>query len=1005
MAKKTPDKSAKDPLRQGLSALPPGTTVVEMAKKASVSSTTIGQIQNGTFKTRIAKLLEKKTVDVRLYRGLIKSLTRVSTFLGLDPLATATAYGFPDDETLANALDAARSEPKSPVTLSHEPNFEETLSACQPVDLDVTISVGSPKGGVGKTLFLIHAGLIQAIGCRWAGIDSKFTLLMDFDFNAPGLHTFPLRNAGEWMEQEWFYRTQVEDNLSQKDLGLSLRKEPIGLVFLLNSISETAAYSECENLLLGSGASAGFDLAVRKMAAYLLEQCNHPESQTCLLRHIVSIIDGSREPKLALMPAGSPHNSSYYQQVNQLVWPKRIAQGMGIVLEKALLQTTVAIGKDDGPEAAKRLIKPIKKIWIDQGAGEFGNVSDANRRIGSRHVQVSSLGVQSSAALEGSIARMNRADLAKMWVVLTYYRGRPLQTRGLTHFADALTFAAIDRAEQEFEEADRERKVVVEALVKGGVEKDRITIIDFDPTLVNSPDLRKPGSVYFDCVVRVLASMNRLKRTSANEPIVLERNRDLMILGEYCGNPHSKTEEPAGVLHSFHTWIGSQLPNHLRIRTIAASHEQIARMAGGETVSLVLEDGLSDGRIERAYASKAAARRPVVKEFKLSDFDIAAIPSYACDDGKDLLNRFPLNRITSLDVWSSDCIGPIGHEYLSRNIHGWKRAECSKEPSSIRGIPFFSHFQLIVSNSDAFSFEVFQSEFRRRAHKQFAALLSFADIRNAAIVAREAKLKECLLVTVTDPIARFYDWLTVLGIAGCDPFKQTDGFRDARVFESTLDYALLDYLARDPQESQQHVDWNEALARITTGRAGFTFVWPDAIPNYLRDHPKLQYSPIPAVKQLTESWLLVVPNRDRECVARSDVLWKTLIQFLTLEEQLGFCQNGAVPVHGAVANDLAVWRDSPYVKTLGFIRALMPAEDAIEIPERFTVQKLLDLGRALADFCSEYARVISSIQTEKLEWDWRTAIRLSQDSRGEISKSLRHSWETKVDELQKEVLS
>ena len=538
-------------------------------------------------------------------------------------------------------------------------------------------------------------------------------------------------------------------------------------------------------------------------------------------------------------------------------------------------------------------------------------------------------------------------------------------------------------------------------------------ISDCEPELVNSQALRGPKTEYCDSVVRLLLAMSAEQSTMPADRISVEaKPLEIRILGEYVGNPEDEDEaRPSGVLKALYDWLRQKLP-HAIVSGVALDHKDIARFASGEEFDIWLEDHGSVSRepgLLRGVSKKPTDKRSYnqKKDQCLKQFDIVALPSYTIDDanGKGLLTSMSIEDLESLDVTTTDHLGAIGGEYLQRTIRAWSEMTCGADKTKIFGVPAFSHHPLIVSRRTSFKNEAFKSTFKDRSDRDFASFLSFADIRNTAIVGSQPDLLSCRLIMATESVARVYEWLLVLGNLGCKPFP-SDGIDEQdlpscltkdEVFKASLRYALLNSLA--PPQNGPTRSWNENMTSIMEKEAGFMFVWPDAVFGDYQDKEtkRFSYAAVPAQYQLSETWMLTIPKAV-ESADKQRLLWATLIDLMTPESQTVFTDLGGIPVHSLVADNPTIWRKNPFARMLGLIRRAGHQQETISVPRRaFNGAKVGILGDLLGQFTDDFRKLVSNKEDGAV--DALDALRLAQDSRHTSRPALLKSWNTKMQEL------
>jgi cellulose biosynthesis protein BcsQ len=160
------------------------------------------------------------------------------------------------------------------------------------------ISFSSSKGGVGRTMTLSNCAKIYSKGKDWAGIESSITLLVDFDFHAPGIQYYDFL-LDDVSKQYDIFKSKFH---TYKELQSELNQNKIGIAFLLSKIVNNNEYlKQCEQLLKIKEINS--EKAVVDFQNYVLKDLFTQDDYNPL-RHLNKL----KYESLFIIPAGSPKN-------------------------------------------------------------------------------------------------------------------------------------------------------------------------------------------------------------------------------------------------------------------------------------------------------------------------------------------------------------------------------------------------------------------------------------------------------------------------------------------------------------------------------------------------------------------------------------------------------------------------------------------------------------------------------------------------------------------------
>lgn len=778
------------------------------------------------------------------------------------------------------------------------------------------LAFSSPKGGVGRTMTAANIAAIYAAGASAVGIDATPTLIIDFDLESPGVHYYDfaaaLVSAGvpacTYEVDGNVFRTPGELVGYLRDTG------PFGVAALLAALRTSEGFADAIlPLSTASDRPPGEAHAEATTALVtLLRRETESSSLSNPLRHIIRISDASGTTRLVILPAGEPANRAYRSAVLAFSWRDFFENAGGMAVIDALVRFF---------HSGIPALPAIRRVLLDQDAG-LSLPAVANQYLAQTRIVVSGFSAQNQqglfSLLDSALKAGGHDDLR---VVLSQYGGRD------TSYAESaqrveVSYDAAVRQRVRFLDYERLRASILATLNSKHVAPEAVYVTDFCQTAVQFEYFFPIESPSWNALARLIASLEQ-SYSPSSPAIEVGTRRRLCVLGEFVG---SVDAAPNGPLAGFRAYLTDRLGADVSVETAATDHDTIAELVKRGNVSLRPTTPLDSTFCKYEEGGD--------KNYRLSDFDIVAMPVYlvslAVQAG--LLARLePLWR--SETFFACDSAKPVDDEYLKNAIAGWEtytHASMAGGERTFVGYPLFIAYQLIASNSRSIWSDAFAENYLKYEYRHFRGFHDPADI---LAVARAASVNQVpcdrLIMTLERThIAQWYEWQAILSIFGTTDAEITTpwdelGFSpqllNDRTIEATVYYLeLVTYAAKDSST----FDWNDAIrAFYDEERVGFSIIWPDAVPTESREGTGLPfvYHVPPGDRLHEECWLLTIPSGrgdDRPSVKDLQLL---LTDFLTFESQRQYQARGGITVHRRVLQDLDRWRECQYLPELRHI--------------------------------------------------------------------------------------
>jgi hypothetical protein len=770
-----------------------------------------------------------------------------------------------------------------------------------------------------------NTAMIYAAGCGWAGIPATRTLLIDMDFEAPGIHYYDFAHAlaaAPSASDRYSYAVADRQFDSFSTLLDWIRRRPrFGFLQWLNDALEVRGVRETLNKFLPDTYRASSPImsqellvSVRTRLLHLLGNAKRgSDGALDLHQHIISILDAAGDVVLGVLPAGEPQQPHYQQKLRTFNW-RSFFDNAGYAVLSALYEFLLT-----SPSHG------YARILLDQNAGET-LPSIANRKFAHSRVVVTGFNQQNQDGLIGLLQDDSLRDARDdVRVVLSQYTGRQLASGFQAEpISGTISDPIVNYTLFAHEEA--RRNSLLNLLEEVGIRRDHTALVDFVPDAVQREHFHRPGSASWNELARMLVSMEKTD-PGVNTPF--QHPPEVRLLGEFVGVDE---EKPSGALGALRAWLAERLP-HTSVGGIATEHEFLAEMVQRDP------EAASD---EPACLPPADRLRVAIREFHnggqhlaLSNFDIVAIPAYlllhVCD-------RVEVLDLDGIQAHAEDRMGPVDLDYLRQSILGFDRYGHAPTQSASKPIayPLFVDFQLLSVNRERIVKDDFKKDYFWREQRRFRGFPDPADVLAAARAAKEndVPLDRLIMTLERRHIAQWYEWQTIIALFGGKDFDIRTPWDDpelcSRLTSKETVRATRFYLELSTYASKDSntTSWDKAIKLFFSDRqVGMAFVFPDAIPlQYRTSTPAtpFSYARLPRHDIVDESsapypeecWLLVVPKNRRPGAPSHRVLTQLLVEFLCVQNQRRYQELGGLTCHRRVLECVDLWTSSPFLPLL-----------------------------------------------------------------------------------------
>jgi hypothetical protein len=772
-----------------------------------------------------------------------------------------------------------------------------------------------------------NTAVIYASGSKWAGLNPKKVLLIDMDFEAPGLHYYNFAvgmNAVCANHSAYSYEVDGLRFKSLESLLGWMRQRPnFGflrwLMYILDSPEVRASLGRFLPDTYRSRTPIMSEELLDAVQARVLEMLRRIKPNTSndldLHRHIIKVIDLSGEAIIGVLPAGEPQQPDFQARLRAFNW-RSFFDNAGYAVLSALYEYLLT-------DSSHR----YEKILLDQNAGET-LPSIANRIFAHSRVVVTGFNQQNQDGLAGLIqSAATESSLDDVRVVLSQYSGRQLardlQAEPISGlFSDPVVSHAL------FAKEEQRRRAQLSMLQGLGIATGQTFLIDFAPDAVQREHFHSPQSASWNELVRLVVSIEKTDSNPQQSP--LHAPREVRLLGEFVG---VSEQNPSGAIGALRGWLIERLGG-TAVGGLVTEHEYLAEMVENGRISLSesvpLEFPAQTLVVAIRQSSSGATRR-----ITLSDFDIVAVPAYLLPHIRD---QVEVLKLDSIDIYAEDRIGPVDLGYLNESIVGLETYGYLADPVSSWPLayPLFVDYQLLAVNRERIVKDNFKRDYFWREQRRFRGFPDPADVLAAARAAKENNVPaDRLIMTLeTKHVAQWYEWQTIIALFGGVDFDiatpwddpmQHSRLTSKETVRATRFYLELSTYARKDSET---TSWDRAIKLFFSDKqVGMAFVFPDAIPLEYRlstaDSPFI-YTRLPrhdideesSALYPEECWLLVVPKNRRPDGPSVRDLTQLLTEFLCYQNQKRYQELGGVTPHRRVIDCVDLWTSSPFLPLL-----------------------------------------------------------------------------------------
>ncbi|MBD2704813.1 hypothetical protein IC229_29550 [Spirosoma sp. BT702] len=773
------------------------------------------------------------------------------------------------------------------------------------------LSFSSPKGGVGRTMTLCNCAKLYSEGIIWAGIDPTVTVLIDFDFTAPGIHYYDFLKDKNIKG----YKTSKSVELNYKSIQHELDTNEIGLVFYFIRLIENDRYKKkCSEIL--KLIKVDSKKAIQSFREFVFDMFENdfynPQN------HLVEINNATSET-IFILVAGSPKNKHFNDFALKFNWQSFINEFLGLYLIDCVLFNLVKYIK------AKRQIqnKPIR-VFLDQQAG-ISIPAAINRSLADAHILVGGFNEQNKIGLE-ALVKSYYSVYTEMqpWIVLNQYNLR-----------DKIFQFSINNTlnpHENFSQLDEiERVKYVEVLVNNNKNlENRIFITEFIENAIQKEHFYEKDNVSINVLSRLITQIEESFLPKQEVSIQFSNLEKIIFLGEKIefNNTYS------GPFNAIYKLLVSHFSN-TKIISIAALHEDIAKLIKQNTLKVKFIKNKKQLKID-SISDLQSGIYEIIEDreeginLNLSDFDYISYPYYLI---KELVSNNSIIKRNSQEFTQNiqviDSLIGTTPEYYNHNILRWKEYSIFGPNKEVVGVPLFVTPQLLVYRKDYFeNSDNLLNLFRKHFHREFNGFKAPDDILKYAELACNNEndfLKNVLLCGNPNNIAMWYEWQTITSMFHYKDHNKINEnksllqYKEFIISEESLDATLMYLRLRNLTENTKNknksniYDWDALISNFFLSQENsLIFIWPDSIPINERAKDEYIYEVPPSFHYFEECWLLSAIN-NHDSKENIDTKFYFLNKYLTPGYQIDYINNGGLPVHNSLLSSLDLWRKYPFI--------------------------------------------------------------------------------------------
>lgn len=813
------------------------------------------------------------------------------------------------------------------------------------------LSFSSAKGGVGRTMTLANCAKIYSKGVTWTGIIPSTTLLVDLDFNAPGIHYYDFADQ----EENKIYKIGNRNFSCFSKIQTELDKNNIGIAFLLNDLINNRAYkNKCDEtikLLKKQNESA-----IESFQNYVFELFENKQYNP--LNHLIQFSPGP----LYVLPAGSPNNSRYCEIIFGFEWLDFINNYLGVYLIDCVISKLI----DNIKDLENNTSKPVR-VLLDQQAGM--SVSAAlNRSLADAHLLIGGFNEQNKAGLKALVKNYYDAYIDNdPWIVLNQYNFRDMVFQRSSNISN-------QTAHELFNKIDKINRLdYISSFVDQHANlKERVFVTEFVDDAIQKEHFYKDDEISTNELVQLLVSIEKrfesnIKVQSSGSNEVIQR---LVFIGEIVESNH----DYSGPLNGLNELLKLHFKD-AEIIALAARHEDIVELVKNRQIKISIKkdaDKISSKNISELAAGVYNVTKDNESELLLNinELDLISYPYYLVNhllDNDDIILKSEDGFVQNVAV--EDSLIGATCEYYKQNILRWNQYSYHEEKNTVVGVPLFVNFQLLAYRKDYSTNQTeLADKFRKQFHRLFEGFRNPDDILKYAELTfpKNDNLNSVLLCGNTENIAMWYEWQTILSMffyKNHDNIKESKSYDDYIKFileslDATLMYVKLRKLTEQVGESY---DWDTLIRNFYFSKENsLIFIWPDAIPKIVRTKDEFVYQVPPSFHFFEESWLLSVVKKG-EPEKFIDNKFYFLNKYLTPEYQKIYVHNGGLPIHKTIFTSLDLWREYSFIPPLWSVYYNRKGEKILNKRESFS--GIYELGKKISKILDQ---VIKQIDVNKL---------------------------------------
>jgi len=845
------------------------------------------------------------------------------------------------------------------------------------------ISFSSPKGGVGRTMTLVNCASIYANGSRWAGIDKTNTILLDFDFHAPGIHHYDYKLILNSCSEDFSFElcSNSKHFKNKKQLNQYLDSNDIGLLFFLIKITTSGEYIDKVNKInekLNTNTSNKKDIFgdLNKFLFNLLRTKEYSPLQHC-------IKTGDNNCKIFILPAISTMNDKFSDLVFLFDWNKFINEQFGVNLINATINFFKEFYSFD--KTGRHL-----RILIDQQAG-MSIPAAVNRRLSDSTVIVSGLNNQNQLGLEGSIKHFNNVYNDKdPWIVLNQYSLRDI----VLDYEYSLNEENTSPYER-FKIKDKKKRsdFISKLCLNGKNLASRIFVTDFERNAIQREYLYDQSEQGKKTLTNLIVGieneyLNKDERVKSNK-----YHKKIIFIGERVVDVKKSKKNKEIVLTGPFAALYKNLQDFFgegNVIGIAATHEDIAGLIIKPELKLFIENQKSfrkgtNVRTLKGNMYEASSKLNSTDQIfiNIDDLDFISYPYYLTEELiiRDRIKQYSKSTFCK-KVNIPDSIGGLTLEYYKELVLGWEKY--AKSNDFINGVPLFVNFEFLAYRKEYFSKgdNNLPTKFRKKFNRKFEGFINPQDIIDYSKLSSESSndlVEDLLLCSSENDMALWYEWQSIISsfyykngplkLNTLKDYIKAINQEDEAFVIAVENYLRLRHLSSTTRNYSQaenknwlyRNDWDVRLDKFYNGNYGLIYIWPDTIPNSRRTANDFIYQIPPSFQLFEECWMLSAVNTNH--LNNTDKI-EFLNSFLSKKTQQNHLDYGGLTTHKSVLASLDNWSKYPFVSLMWMV--YVSDKTGYRVANRSTFKGYFELGLKMGKIINKLANQIDFDKSETI---------------------------------------